>query len=39
VEARVGLGAVRFSLGRVTTADEIEEVVQRLGPIVREGSK
>ena len=39
VKARVGLGAVRFSLGRVTTADEIEEVVQRLGPIVREGSK
>ncbi len=30
VKPRVGLGAVRFSLGRTTTAEEIEAVVQML---------
>jgi cysteine desulfurase len=30
VQPRVGLGAVRFSLGRTTTAEEIDSVVQML---------
>jgi cysteine desulfurase len=30
VAERVGMGAVRFSLGRSTTADEIAEVVERI---------
>jgi cysteine desulfurase len=30
VKPRIGLGAVRFSLGRTTTAEEIEAVVQML---------
>lgn len=30
VEPRVGMGAVRFSLGRTTTADEVDHVVARL---------
>ncbi len=30
VPAEVGMGAVRFSLGRFTTAEEIEHVVERL---------
>ncbi len=32
IPERVGMGAIRFSLGRFTTADEIEEVVRRLTP-------
>lgn len=31
VAPEVGMGAVRFSLGRETTAEEIDEVVERLG--------
>jgi cysteine desulfurase len=30
VPPEVGMGAVRFSLGRTTTREEIEEVVSRL---------
>jgi cysteine desulfurase len=30
VPTQIGMGAVRFSLGRTTTADEIETVVQSL---------
>jgi cysteine desulfurase len=30
VPERIGMGAIRFSLGRLTTADEIDEVVARL---------
>jgi cysteine desulfurase len=30
VPERIGMGAIRFSLGRHTTADEIDEVVERL---------
>ncbi len=30
VPKRIGMGAIRFSLGRYTTADEIDEVVARL---------
>ena len=33
VPERVGMGAIRFSLGRHTTADEIDEVVARLATI------
>ena len=33
VPERIGMGAVRFSLGRLTAADEIEEVVARLTTI------
>ncbi len=33
VPERVGMGAIRFSLGRHTTADEIEEVIARLSTI------
>src|SRR5512143_1036625 len=33
VPPRIGMGAVRFSLGRWTTADEIDEVVERLGAV------
>jgi cysteine desulfurase len=35
VPEHVGLGAVRFSLGRETTADELAEVVERLHLILR----
>jgi cysteine desulfurase len=34
VPPEVGMGAVRFSLGRATTAEEIEEVVERLSEVV-----
>jgi cysteine desulfurase len=34
VPERVGMGAIRFSLGRYTTADEIDDVVARLAGIV-----
>ena len=34
VAAEVGMGAIRFSLGRWTTRDEIEEVVDRLRQVV-----
>jgi cysteine desulfurase len=30
VPERIGMGAIRFSLGRYTTADEIDEVVAGL---------
>jgi cysteine desulfurase len=30
----IGLGAIRFSLGRETTADEIDSVVSRLVTII-----
>jgi cysteine desulfurase len=35
VPERVGLGAIRFSLGRETTAAELDEVVDRLALIVQ----
>ena len=34
VEPRVGMGAIRFSLGRTTTAAEIDETVDRLKSVV-----
>ena len=34
VPKHVGMGAVRFSLGRATTGEEIDAVVSRLGAIV-----
>jgi cysteine desulfurase len=34
VPPEVGMGAIRFSLGRYTTGEEIEEVVKRLGRVV-----
>ena len=34
VPPEVGMGAVRFSLGRATTADEIAEVVERLSAVL-----
>jgi cysteine desulfurase len=33
VPERVGMGAVRFSLGRATTSDEIDDVVTRLAAV------
>jgi len=33
VPERIGMGAIRFSLGRHTTADEIDAVVARLATI------
>jgi cysteine sulfinate desulfinase/cysteine desulfurase-like protein len=30
VPPEIGMGAIRFSLGRTTTREEIEEVVSRL---------
>jgi cysteine desulfurase len=33
ITPEVGMGAVRFSLGRTTTQDEIEVVIQRLTDI------
>lgn len=30
VPEKIGMGAVRFSLGRMTTSDEIDHVVERL---------
>jgi len=38
VSQEVGAGAVRFSLGRSTTAEEIETVIKRLVPLVNERS-
>lgn len=35
VKPRVGLGAIRFSLGRTTNASELQEVVQMLKDVVR----
>jgi cysteine desulfurase len=35
VPERVGMGAVRFSLGRTTTADEIAEVVDRISTLLQ----
>jgi cysteine desulfurase len=35
VTERIGVGAVRFSLGRSTTAAEIEEVVDRIAAVVQ----
>jgi cysteine sulfinate desulfinase/cysteine desulfurase-like protein len=34
VAAEVGMGAIRFSLGRGTTRDEIEAVIERLNGIL-----
>jgi cysteine desulfurase len=34
VPSEIGMGAVRFSLGRATTADEIDEVIQRLSDVL-----
>ncbi|MCK1544449.1 cysteine desulfurase [Bradyrhizobium sp. 179] len=34
VPERIGMGALRFSLGRGTTADEIDQVIERLTAIV-----
>ncbi|OAF16664.1 cysteine desulfurase NifS [Bradyrhizobium centrolobii] len=34
VPERIGMGALRFSLGRDTTADEIDQVIERLSAIV-----
>ncbi len=34
VPPEVGMGAVRFSLGRATTADEIAEVIERLSTVL-----
>ncbi len=34
VPERIGMGAIRFSLGRTTTSDEIDDVVTRLAGIV-----
>ena len=31
VKPHVGLGAIRFSLGRTTTAEELDLVIERLG--------
>jgi cysteine sulfinate desulfinase/cysteine desulfurase-like protein len=31
VPPEVGLGEVRFSLGRATTVEEVDEVVERVG--------
>jgi cysteine desulfurase len=33
VPERSGMGAIRFSLGRATTSDEIDDVVARLAGI------
>jgi cysteine desulfurase len=33
VPERIGMGAIRFSLGRATTSDEIDDVVARLAGI------
>lgn len=35
VSPRVGMGAIRFSLGRNTTAAEIDAVCERIAPLVR----
>lgn len=34
VSPEVGMGAIRFSLGRTTTEDEVQEVLQRLSAIL-----
>ncbi len=34
IEPEVGMGAIRFSLGRGTTRDEIDMVIERLGSIL-----
>jgi cysteine desulfurase len=34
ISEQIGLGAVRFSLGRGTTADEIAEVVDRVSDVL-----
>lgn len=35
IAEQVGMGAIRFSLGRHTTADEIDTVVAKLSAIAR----
>lgn len=35
VPPQVGMGAIRFCLGRTTTVDEVEHVVARLRPVLR----
>jgi cysteine desulfurase len=39
VEPETGMGAVRFSLGRATTRDEIDSVLARLSDAVREAPR
>ena len=39
VSEQAGRGAIRFSLGRFTTRDEIDEVLQSLGDIIGDQSK
>jgi cysteine desulfurase len=38
VPEEVGMGAVRFSLGRATTKEEIDHVVELLRPFSRGGA-
>ena len=38
VPLEVGMGAIRFSVGRGTTEDEIDEVVRRLRIVLRDGA-
>ena len=38
VPETIGMGAIRFSLGRATTSDEIDDVVARLAGIASAGS-
>ena len=35
IEPRIGLGAVRFSVGRMTTAEQIDETVEALAAVLR----
>ena len=35
IEPRIGLGAVRFSVGRMTTAEQIDETVEALAAALR----
>jgi cysteine desulfurase len=34
IAPEVGMGAIRFSLGRGTTRDDIDSVVERLGDLL-----
>jgi len=38
VPPEVGLGAIRFSLGRATTSDEIDTVAERLLPVIADAA-
>ncbi len=37
VEPRVGMGAVRLSLGRMTTGDEVDDALERFAAVARTG--